>query len=63
MNTKGIMTEAQAIAQATKYGVISYDQARRKVLPLFAEVNKRGMGIARKYYIRYKQVTFTSLVS
>lgn len=62
MDTKELMAEAQAIAQAAKLGLISYDRAKSKVEPFLKIINMHGAYIAQKYHIRYKRITFTSLI-
>lgn len=44
------------------YGEVSYDQARDILRPVISEMNIRGLEIAREFKIKFKKITFNSLI-
>ena len=43
-------------------GEISYEQAKDILRPAIEEMNERGAQIAKQYGLKFRKITFTSLV-
>lgn len=56
-----LLAEARGIHFAMRNNAITYKEAKRRVQPLLARLNKAGMQIAGKYGIKYKKITFQNL--
>lgn len=56
-----LLAEARAIKFASRFGEISYEEAKRRTGPMLDQINNAGKFIAKKYKRDFKKITFSDL--
>ena len=56
-----LLAEARAIRFALVHGAISYEDAKQRINSSLEKLNIVGAGIAKKYGVKYKKITFQTI--